>query len=101
MFDGFAEGEAGEGTVGADHAVAGDDQTDGIGGVGAADGARGARVAEGCGESAVAAGFTVGNRDECGPDAVLKISAFGGERHREIAELSGEIRVNFFFYGKG
>lgn len=91
VFQAFAEGEAGEGAVGADDAVAGDDDAGGIGGVGAADGASGGRRAELGGELAVGARFAEGNREEGGPDALLERSAVKGERKVEGAAAAGEV----------
>jgi len=77
--------------------MAGDDQADGIGGVGTADGARGARVAERGGELAVAARFSVGNGDQRRPHAFLKLRALGRERQGELTEFPGEVGVHLLF----
>src|SRR5262245_30390895 len=69
---------AGQVPVGADHAVAGDDDRDLVAAVGAADGAR--RAVELPGDLAVRGGLAVGDLAEPGPDGLLERRALLVER---------------------
>ena len=72
MFSGEAAGEAGEGAVGADDAVAGVDDGDWVGGAGGADGAGGVGAEEGLGELAVGGGGAGGDLRRAAQTWVLK-----------------------------
>src|SRR5581483_12349002 len=75
---------------GGEHAMAWNDDRDGIGGVGLADGPRG--TAQGGGELGVGPCFAVRDVDQGAPNALLKIGAARGERHGEVAAPAIEIR---------
>lgn len=83
---------AGEGTVGADDAVAGQDDGDGIGSVGGADGANRGGMADLLGEFAIGDGGTAGDGAERTPNLTLKHGAdgFDGEIVNGV-EFSGEV----------
>lgn len=85
-------GIAGEAAIGANDAVAGDDERNRIAAIGEADGARSTRLAKGCGERLIAAGLAGRDGAELRPDALLELRA--GRRHSQPikgGELSGEI----------
>ncbi len=86
----LAEGKAGEGAVGADDAMAGNDHAGGVGGIGAADGASGEGRSQLRGELAVGARFTERNSAEGGPDAELEGRAGQSEREIEGAATTGK-----------
>lgn len=100
-FDGLAKGEAGQGSVGPDHAMTRHEQADAIGGIGASDRARPAGVAQLGGELAVTACFTIRNCSQRGPYALLKSGAGRGQRNREILSLTRKVGFYFFFETRG
>ena len=81
--------------VGRDHAVAGDDDRDGVRAVGEADGAKGPGAAGGAGDVGVAAGRAVGDLGERVPDGALERGApqveGDGEVAADAAEVLGEL----------
>src|SRR5215472_5192950 len=81
-----------ERAVGADDAMARDDDADGIAAIGAADGANGAGTAEARSERAIAQRRARRDGGEPGPDAPLKRRAGGapGDR-REARDIAVEI----------
>ena len=89
-----AAAEAGERAVGADHAVARQDERERVLAVGGADGARGIRTeAEPPRLLAVADGLPVGDRREREPAAPLEVGAVEVERQVERRQLAGEVRL--------
>jgi len=73
---------SGQGTVGADDAVAGDDDGDGVGGAGGGNGASGGWSTDLGGEAAVGGGCAEGKGLQGGPDALLKAGAVNVQRER-------------------
>src|SRR3954447_19517216 len=84
-------GVARQRAVGADHAVAGDDDRDLVAAVGPADGAGDA--AELARDVAVGARLAVGDPAQRVPDLELERRAVLGERQREVRALAGEVLV--------
>jgi hypothetical protein len=83
---------AGEGSVGSDDAMTGDDDGDGIGAVGEADRANRRGPADGGGEFAVGSGCTAGNVAQSLPDLALEGRAGGGDGEIvDDAQLAGEV----------
>ncbi len=76
FFDGQTAAVSGEPAVGADDAMAGDDDGNGIGAVGQSHSARGVGVADAASEFAVGDGFTVRDFNEFAPDFLLEWCAF-------------------------
>ena len=91
----WAEGEAAEGAVGGNDAMAGDGEANGIGGNGLADGAGGAGPACFGGELTVRTGLAEGYALQGGPDALLKGGASGHEFEGEGLALAVEEFLNF------
>ena len=83
--------ETGEGAIFSDDPMAGDDQADGVGAVGAADGACGGRVANLDRDISVAACFAEGDLLESGPDFFLEGGADKIEGQIEITMFASEI----------
>lgn len=81
-----------QGAVVGDDAVAGDDDTDGVGGVGLAHGAGGAGWTERTGDVAVAARFAIRDREKRTPNALLVRGAFELEGEVEYAQLACEVK---------
>src|SRR4051794_8933349 len=86
-----AAGVPRERAVGADHAVAGDDDRDPVAAVGAADRSRDA--AELARELAVGGRLAVRDRAQAGPDRELERRAVLGQREVEFRALAGEVLV--------
>jgi hypothetical protein len=86
--------EAGERAVGADHPVAGNDDTDRVGGVGAADGAGGGGIAQAGGELTVAERPAVGDPPEAPPHRLLERCAPELHVEIEVASRSLEVLLN-------
>jgi len=83
--------ETGEGTIFSDDPMAGDDQADGVGAVGAADCARGGGVADLNCDVGIAACFAEGDLLEGGPDFFLEGGADKIEGQIEITMFASEI----------
>lgn len=94
-FQGFAESVAGQRAIAADHTVARNNETNGIGGIRPADRARGIGIANFDGELSVAPGLAEGDALECCPDTVLERRAARGEFHGESLAFLGKIFADF------
>ena len=68
-------GETAEGAVGADDAMAGDDDGDGVLSVGLSGGAKSSGAADFLGEPAIAAGLAVRDGEQALPDGLLEVRA--------------------------
>jgi len=88
---GQAAAVAGERAVGADHAVAGDDDADRVAAVGQAHGAGGCGTAELLGERAVRRGGAVGNCLQRLPHLLVEGRADRGEPQVERGASAGEV----------
>ena len=86
--------------AGRDHAVAGDDNGDGIPVVRHADGTVGMRVADGLSDVAVATGLAVWNFEQRMPARELELGSSKIERQRELATLAGKVFVEFSEIGR-
>jgi hypothetical protein len=86
----FAKSKACEGAISAHHTVTGDDQTDGIRGVGSAYRTRRARIAHLVCDLAIGAGFTERNFPQCRPNAFLKCCAIWSELEGEMGAFAAE-----------
>ena len=84
---------AGEGAVGADDAVAGDEDGDGIGSARGGDGPDGARGADEGSQRRVGGGHAGREGLEGGPDAALKGGALGGEWEAGSGNGAGGVKV--------
>ena len=82
---------AGEGTVGADDAMAGNDDGDGVAAVCAADGAAGGGIADAAGLLGIAAGLAEGDGLEVFPGAGFEIGSLEEEGDGKFAAMPGEI----------
>ena len=85
--------KTGKASVGADDAVAGDDDGDSIASVRPADRARRPRRADHGGDLAIRTRFAERDRRERAPDPLLEVGAVGRERQVECLAASSEIRV--------
>src|SRR5436190_18021589 len=87
-----AAGVAGERAVGADHAVARDDDRDGVRAVGEPDRTGGGvGLAETSGDLAVRRGVAVADLGQLVPDRLLPHAAHGGQWQVEVLEVTGEV----------
>ena len=86
---------AGQCTVFADDAVAGDEDSDGIGTVGSSDGAHSGRMADVGRQCLIVRGRAVGDGAQCRPDALPEIAADGVQGDGEIAPCTGEVFAEF------
>src|SRR4051794_11674503 len=82
---------AGERPVGADDAVAGDDDGDRVAAIGGADRARGPGALDALGELAVADRLAVGDRAQRLPDLLLERRAGERQVDVEVAPVAGEV----------
>src|SRR3954464_5642465 len=88
-----AAGVAGEGAVGADHPVAGDDDRDGVAAVGQADRAGGGvGLAEPLRDRAVRRGVAVADLEQLSPDGLLEVAPRRVEGEVELLEVALEVR---------
>jgi len=94
-FQGFAESVAGQRAIAADHTVARNNETNGIGGIRPTDRARGIGIANFNGELSVATGLAEGDALERSPDTLLERRAARGEFHCEGLAFLGKIFGDF------
>lgn len=92
-FGGESAGVAGQGAVGADDAVAGDEDGEGVGADCVGYGADGGRMADAPGKFAVGRGPAVGYQQQLVPHRFLKLRACEHQRHVEFASFAGKIFV--------
>ena len=94
-FQGFAESVTGERAIAADHTVARNNETNGIGGIRPTDRARGIGIANFNGELSVATGLAEVDALERSPDTLLERRAARSEVHRKGLAFLGEIFGDF------
>ena len=90
---GEAAGVAGQGAVGTDDAVAGDEDGEGIGTDCVGYGADGGRMADAPGKFAVGRGPAVGYQQQLVPHRFLKLRACEHQRHVELAPFACKVFV--------